>query len=150
MSGQFSELTHHLDVRVYYEDTDFSGVVYHANYLKYAERARSDFLRLAGVKHSELLALEKPLAFVVTKMDMDFLAPARIDDDLRVSSVCILAKGVRMGFHQTVSRGETCLWRAKVGAACVDLDGRPRRLPATTAEQLAPYVVEAVPDNFTW
>ena len=102
MSGRFFELTHHLDVRVYYEDTDFSGVVYHANYLKYAERARSDFLRLAGVKHSELLALEKPLAFVVTKMDMDFLAPARIDDDLLVSSVCIFAKGVRMGFNQTV------------------------------------------------
>ena len=150
MSSRFSDLTHHLDVRVYYEDTDFSGVVYHANYLKYAERARSDFLRLAGVKHSDLLALEKPLAFVITKMDIDFLAPARIDDELQVSSVCTLAKGVRMGFHQMVSRGETVLWRAKVAAACVDLEGRPRRLPAITAEQLASYVVAAVPDNFTW
>lgn len=150
MISGFSDLTHYFNVRVYYEDTDFSGVVYHANYLKYAERARSDFLRHAGVNHAELLALENPLAFVVTKMDMDFLAPARIDDELQVTSICTLAKGVRMQFHQIVSRGATCLWRAKVAAACIDLDGRPRRLPANACEQLAPLVMEAVPETFIW
>ena len=71
-------------VRVYYEDTDFSGVVYHANYLKFAERGRSDFLRFAGIHHSELLAMTPPLAFVVNAMQIEFLAPAKIDDELRV------------------------------------------------------------------
>ena len=69
MDGTFTDKIHKLDVRVYYEDTDFSGVVYHANYLKFAERGRSSFLRLAGVIHSDLLAHEPPLAFVVCAMN---------------------------------------------------------------------------------
>ena len=86
MDGAFTDKIHKLDVRVYYEDTDFSGVVYHANFLKFAERGRSSFLRLAGVKHSDLLMHEPPLAFVVRGMNIEFVAPARIDDVLVVES----------------------------------------------------------------
>jgi len=149
MSSGFEDKTHYFDLRVFYEDTDFSGVVYHANYLKYAERGRSDFLRLSGVHHSELLELDVPLVFVITHMDIDFVAPARIDDELRVLSVCTLAKGPRMQFQQMVMRGDTCLWRAKWKAACVDLDGRPRRLPQDVSDNLAPYIVDAPPEIFT-
>ena len=76
---------HNLPVRVYYEDTDFSGVVYHANYLRFAERGRSEFLHACGIHHSDLFSRPDPLAFTVVNMNIDFLAPAKIDDRLAVS-----------------------------------------------------------------
>ena len=72
---------HRLPVRVYYEDTDFSGVVYHANYLRFAERGRSEFLHSCGIHHSDLFSRPDPLAFTVVNMNIDFLAPAKIDND---------------------------------------------------------------------
>ena len=96
MDGAFTDKIHKLDVRVYYEDTDFSGVVYHANYLKFAERGRSSFLRLAGVIHSDLLTYEPPLAFVVRGMNIEFVAPARIDDVLVVETIFTTARGPRL------------------------------------------------------
>src|SRR3954451_12506655 len=75
---------HQLPVRIYYEDTDFSGVVYHANYLRYFERGRSDFLRLAGISHTDLGALPEPLVFAVARIDIRYYRPARIDDLIRV------------------------------------------------------------------
>ena len=92
MDGAFTDKIHKLNVRVYYEDTDFSGVVYHANYLKFAERGRSSFLRLAGVIHSDLLTHEPPLAFVVRGMNIEFVAPARIDDVLVVETIFTAAR----------------------------------------------------------
>ncbi len=83
-SGAFDGKSHLLPVRVYYEDTDFTGVVYHANYLRYFERGRSEFLRLAGVSHTQLRAQDDPMAFVVARMEIDFKKPARIDDALIV------------------------------------------------------------------
>lgn len=83
-AGWFEGREHRLPVRIYYEDTDFTGVVYHANYVRYFERGRSDFLRLAGVSHSDLLERDDPAAFVVTRLEIDFKKAARIDDALTV------------------------------------------------------------------
>jgi acyl-CoA thioester hydrolase len=135
-------------VRVYYEDTDFSGVVYHANYLKFAERGRSDFLRFVGIHHSELLAMTPPLAFVVNTMQIEFLVPAKIDDELSVETILAHVQGARFAFYQRIMRGDTCLWKARVGAACIDLDGRPRRIPKSAMAALADYVVADIPKVF--
>ena len=124
-------------VRVYYEDTDFSGVVYHAAYLKFFERGRTEALRAAGVHHSEMLKREEPLAFAVRKMTTEWIVPARIDDLLEVRTRFIEAKGARFSLKQEIHRGETLLARADVNAACMNLDGRPRRLPADLLADLA-------------
>ena len=119
---------HQLAVRVYYEDTDFTGVVYHANYVRYFERGRSDFLRLAGVSHSDLLEGDQPSAFVVTRLEVDFRRPARIDDALLVRTT-----------YDT--RGEDLIAAAEVHAACIDLQGRPRRPPQGLPERLKPWLL---------
>jgi acyl-CoA thioester hydrolase len=95
-AGRFEDRTHFLPVRVYYEDTDFSGIVYHANYLRFFERGRSDFLRVAGVHHSEFAAQADPMAFAVNKMEIEFHKPARIDDALVVESQFESFKGPRL------------------------------------------------------
>ncbi len=118
-----------LPVRIYYEDTDFSGVVYHAAYLKFFERGRTEALRESGVHHSELLKRDEPLAFAVRKMTTEWLAPARIDDLLEVRTVFVAMKGARMMLDQEIWREETLIARAGVEAACMSLEGRPRRLP---------------------
>lgn len=117
-------------VRIYYEDTDFSGVVYHAAYLKFFERGRTEALRSCGVHHSELLAREEPLAFTIRKMTTEWLVPARIDDVLEVRTRFVMAKGARMRLAQEIWRDDALLARAEVEAACMSLAGRPRRLPA--------------------
>ena len=94
---------HNLLVRVYYEDTDFSGVVYHANYLRFAERGRSEFLHACGIHHSDLFSRPDPLAFTVVNMNIDFLAPAKIDDRLAVISAYIFIKGARLHIKQDSS-----------------------------------------------
>src|SRR5579859_4679114 len=93
-AGRFEGREHRLAVRIYYEDTDFTGVVYHANYLRYFERGRSDFLRLAGVIHTELQAQDT--AFVITRMALEFRAAARIDDALTVVTTYDRVKGPRL------------------------------------------------------
>lgn len=125
-------------VRIYYEDTDFSGVVYHAAYLKFFERGRTETLRASGVHHSELLARDEPLAFVVRKMTTEWIAPAKIDDVLDVRTRFTGAKGARMFLAQEIWREEELIARAEVEAACMSLSGRPRRLPADIAAAIAP------------
>lgn len=136
-AGAWSGGAHRLAVRVYYEDTDFTGVVYYANYLKFLERGRTDALRSAGVGHAGLLELETPLGFAVRKITVEYLSPARIDDALVVETRFVEARGARLGVTQTVTRGETVLITAEVDAACIDLDGRPRRLPRGVVEAIA-------------
>ncbi len=128
-----SETVFTLPIRIYYEDTDFSGVVYHAAYLKFFERGRTEALRACGVHHSDLLVRPEPLAFAVRKMTTEWLAPARIDDLLEVRTRFASAKGARMRVAQEIQRGEILIARADVEAACMTLDGRPRRLPAEIA-----------------
>jgi len=136
-AGWFEGREHVLPVRVYYEDTDFTGVVYHANYVRYFERGRSDFLRLAGVGHADLLDREDPAAFVVTRLAIDFKRPGRIDDALLVRTAYDVFKGPRLEVSQTLLRGEEVLARAEVHAACIHLDGRPRKPPAVLGAALA-------------
>lgn len=138
LAGHLEAGEHLLAVRVYYEDTDFSGVVYHASYLRFMERGRSDFLRLCGIHHSELDAgLERErLAFVVRHMDIDFLKPARIDDVLEIRTRCSHAHGARLVLEQTVERAGEVLIKSKVTAALVNAQGRPRRMPAELAARL--------------
>jgi len=138
-SGIFSGREHHLAVRVYYEDTDFTGVVYHGNYLRFLERGRSDFLRLAGVSHSALLQIEQPSAFVVTRMEIDFKRPAKIDDALIVVTTYNAVRGPRLFISQTIRRQDTVIVRAEVEAACITLDGRPRKPPPGMVENLKPW-----------
>ena len=116
-------------VRVYYEDTDFSGVVYHARYLHFFERGRTEALRACGVSHTELLARAEPLAFAVRKMTTEWIAPARIDDLLDVTTRFLEVRGARMLIGQEMQREGALVARADVEAACMNLDGRPRRLP---------------------
>ena len=132
-----SARTFSLPIRIYYEDTDFSGVVYHAAYLKFFERGRTEALRACGVHHSEMLARDEPLAFAVRKMTTEWISPARIDDLLEVRTAFVSFKGARMLLEQEILRDEAVLARADVEAACMSLSGRPRRLPGDIAERLS-------------
>jgi len=129
---------HVLPVRIYYEDTDFTGVVYHANYLRYFERGRSDFLRLAGVSHQVLLERDDPAAFALTKIAVEFKRAARIDDALTVRTTYDAVKGPRLMIGQRIFRGGDLIATADVEAACIGLDGRPRRPPPGLVEALKP------------
>jgi acyl-CoA thioester hydrolase len=139
-AGRFEGREHRLPVRVYYEDTDFTGLVYHANYVRYFERGRSDALRLMGVGHAELLDGDEPMAFVVSKLELAFLKPARIDDELVVRTLYQSAKGARLRIAQSIWRGETELCRAEVEAVCIHMDGRPRRPTRAMVERIAPWL----------
>lgn len=116
-------------VRVYYEDTDFSGVVYHARYLHFFERGRTEALRSCDISHTDLLARDEPLAFAVRKMTTEWISPARIDDVLEVTTRFLDVKGARMLIEQEIRRGENLIAKADVEAACMNLSGKPRRLP---------------------
>ena len=140
-AGRFVGREHRLPVRVYYEDTDFTGVVYHANYVRYFERGRSDFLRLAGLSHTDLLERADPGAFVVTRLTIGFRKPARIDDALVVRTTYDSIKGARMMITQVISRGEEIIATAEVEAACITPDGRPRRPQPDLVGLLTPLLV---------
>ncbi len=118
-------------IRVYYEDTDFSGHVYHANYLKYCERARSGYLRDVGVDQNAMFA--EGAAFVVRKMDCEFLRPAKFDDVLDVETRLTEMSGARFKLAQVVKRGEAVLFSAAVTVAIIGKGGKPQRIPATLA-----------------
>jgi acyl-CoA thioester hydrolase len=126
-AGRFEGREHILPVRIYYEDTDFTGLVYHGSYVRFFERGRSDFLRAAGIGHADLLDGERPLAFVVSKMALEFLRPARIDDALTVITTYETMKGPRMRILQRMERAGEVLCRAEVEAVCIRPDGRPAR-----------------------
>ncbi|CAN5315616.1 tol-pal system-associated acyl-CoA thioesterase [soil metagenome] len=139
-AGRFEGRDHVLPIRVYYEDTDFTGLVYHANYVRYLERGRSDFLRLTTSGHSALLEGDAPMAFVVAELNLKYLRPARIDDALVVRTTYDAIKGPRLMITQTVERGGEVLCRAAVTAVCIHLDGRPRRAPKTLVDSVTPWL----------
>jgi acyl-CoA thioester hydrolase len=142
LSGQIVDGEHQLLVRVYYEDTDFSGVVYYANYMKFFERGRSDFLRLLGVHHTELAALPEPLAFAVAHIDVRYRAPARIDDILLVRSRPTGIKGAQFFLHQRIERDGILLCEARFTAVCIDFKSRPRRLPKDLIQIMSSHISE--------
>jgi acyl-CoA thioester hydrolase len=125
-----------VSIRVYYEDTDAGGVVYYANYLKFLERARTEFMRALGYDLRDL-ALDPGILFVVANVEVDYRRPARHDDQLEVS-VAIAERGrAGMTFAQQVRRGAELLVEARVRVACVDAASfRPKALPDDIAERL--------------
>jgi acyl-CoA thioester hydrolase len=121
-------------VRVYYEDTDFSGNVYHAAYLKFFERGRTEFLREAGIGHADLFA--QGIAFAVRMMTVAFEAAAHIDDLLEVETTLAEITGARLVLDQTIRRDEKVLTRARVEVVAIRTDGRAARLPRALRERL--------------
>jgi len=140
--GYFKGREHFYPVRVFYEDTDFSGVVYYANYLRFFERARSSFFRLAGIGHAELLDRDPPLAFVIRKINLDYRMPAKIDDVLSVLTTYDTFKGARLMVSQKIFRDGQLLVTANSEAAVIDLNGRPRRATPQMIEKLRPFLLE--------
>jgi acyl-CoA thioester hydrolase len=138
IAGRIVDGRHVLPVRVYYEDTDFSGIVYHANYLKFCERGRSDMLRVIGIAHRELS--RTGLAFAVRRMNCDFLKPAIIDDLLDVVTRPVEIGGARLMLDQSVLRADETLFTAEVTLALIDATGRPRRLPEALAVSLGALI----------
>ena len=132
LDGEIRDGRHVLTVRVYYEDTDFTGIVYHANYLRYMERGRTNYLRLIGADHRVLFEeteKEAPgFAFVVRSMNIDFLKPARMDDVLDIVTEPEVVKGASTTVRQRVMRGQELLVEARVRVAFIS-GGRARPIP---------------------
>ncbi len=139
LEGTITNGIHRLPLRVYYEDTDFSGLVYHANYLKFCERARSDFMRVVGVDQNAMFDGGDRTYIVIRKMDCEFLKPARFDDVLAVETAIKPQKGVRLEMTQRVLRGDDVLFSAEVMAVIVGSNGRPRRPTAAMMAALARF-----------
>lgn len=122
---------HVLPVRVYFEDTDFSGLVYHASYLRWCERGRSDYLRLVGNEHRALIEGgegAEPSAFVVRRMQLEYRKPARIDDVLEVETRVAEVRGAGLGLAQRVMRDGVVLFEAEVLVVLISVSGKPQRL----------------------
>ncbi len=126
--GQFVGRCHVLPLRVYYEDTDAAGIVYYANYLKFAERGRTEMLRSVGTDHRTLETTEGIL-FAVRRCEADYLKPALLDDELTVWTEVSAVSGARMKAKQIIRRDVDDLVRISVTLACIDRDGRPKRIP---------------------
>jgi acyl-CoA thioester hydrolase len=130
LAGRIDGDAHILPVRVYFEDTDFTGLVYHANFLKFCERGRSDFIRLLGIDHRTLANPKEgePAVFVVRRIEIDYLKPARIDEVLEVVTRCEEIGGATLKLAQEVRRDGVVLARAKVSVVLITPQGKPQRL----------------------
>lgn len=121
-------MSHRFPIRVYYEDTDMGGIVYYANYLKFIERARSDWVREIGIDQNAMR--DQGVVFAVRRVEADYLAPARFDDELQVETTTQAVTGARLVMEQKVSRGDDLLFSAIVTIVCLNENGQPARLPA--------------------
>ncbi len=121
-------MTHKFPIRVYYEDTDMGGIVYHANYLRYIERARSDWVRRLGNDQNAMR--DAGIVWVVRHIEADYLATAKFEDELVVETTLRSLSGVRLTMDQVVKRGDTPIFTAAVTAVCMNEAGKPVRLPA--------------------
>jgi acyl-CoA thioester hydrolase len=136
LDGGFAEnAAHRLRLRVYYEDTDAGGIVYHASYLRFMERGRSALLRLLGFNHTDLNAAQGVI-FAVRSLSIDFVAPGRLDDALEVETRLTDIGGASFSVAQTVNRGGQILAKAQVVVATLARSGRPTRIPASIREAL--------------
>jgi acyl-CoA thioester hydrolase len=122
-------MTHLLDLRVYYEDVDLAGIVYYANYLRYIERSRTEWIRAMGIEQGALKA-ETGVVFVVRRLEADYLAPARYDDRVQVRTDVVERRHTSVILSQEVWRDEARLFAARVVLVAVGPEGRPVRLPA--------------------
>jgi acyl-CoA thioester hydrolase len=142
IAGRIEGETHILPIRVYFEDTDCAGVVYHANFIKFCERGRSDFIRLLGLDHQGLANPERgePAVFVVRRIEIDYLKPGRMDDLLEIVTSCAEIGSASLVLQQDVRRGNTLLVRAKVTVVLVSGAGKPQRIGALVRDRLQPFV----------
>ena len=140
--GTFDGRRHLYPVHIFYEDTDFSGVVYHANYLRFLERARSSFLNLLGITHAYLWD-EHELAFTIRKISIAYKSPAKVDDHLVIQTTYDQLKGARLLMSQTCYRGDTLIVRADIEAACITASGKPVRSPEFLKNKLRPYLLDS-------
>jgi acyl-CoA thioester hydrolase len=142
LAGRIEGETHILPIRVYFEDTDFAGHVYHANYLKFCERGRSDFIRLLGIDHQSLAApkVGEPGVFVVRHIEIDFLKPARVDEVLEVVTRCANIGGASLVLAQEVRRRNSLLARARVTVVLVSSSGKPQRIGTLIRSALERFV----------
>jgi acyl-CoA thioester hydrolase len=138
--GVFDGKSHILPISIYYEDTDLSGMVYHANYLRYMERGRTEFFRLSGISRARLED-DEPTAWTLRRVGIEFFRPARLDDQIAVHSVLTEVSGARIKVLQRVKLGETLLVEGRIEACITTLTGKPRRLPKYVLETLAPLCV---------
>ena len=122
-------MSHLFPIRVYYEDTDMAGIVYYANYLKYIERARSDWVRQMGIDQNAMRE-EDGVVFAVRRVEADYHAPAKFDDELEVRTRVVTVTGARLVMEQDLFRADAHLFHAVVTIVCVNEDGQPARLPA--------------------
>jgi len=127
-------MTHRFPVRVYYEDTDFAGIVYYANYLKFIERARSEWVRDLGIDQVQMK--QDGLVFAVRRVEADYHSPARYDDELVVETTMQTGSGVRLVVRQDVKRGQELLFSALVTIICMTAQGAVARLPAVIRQSL--------------
>jgi acyl-CoA thioester hydrolase len=137
LSGALTAEGHILTQRVYYEDTDFSGVVYHARYLHFLERGRTDFLRCLGIEQARMAAGDESLVFVVHRMEIDFKSPARMDDILTIRTSTEKAAGAKLILDQEIRRDGVALIAARVIVAVINPRGRPQRLPVELTEKFS-------------
>ncbi len=121
-------MVHAFDLRVYYEDTDLAGIVYYANYLKFIERARSEWVRALGLDQVQMR--REGLIFAVRRVEADYLSPARFDDALTVHTAMVLATAARIVLHQAVRREHQVLFDARITLVCLDSAAKPTRLPS--------------------
>ena len=140
--GHFEGKTHILPLRIYYEDTDLSGLVYHANYLRYMERGRSEYFRAAGITRLAMLEEAEPTAWTLRKAALEYFRPARVDDLIEVHTVCTAITGARMTADQKIFTRGTLLTHGSVEACIITLSGKPRRIPLEMRQILEPLVVE--------
>jgi len=145
LAGRIEGDRHVLPVRVYFEDTDCGGVVYHANFLKFCERGRSDFIRLLGLDQQSLANPEEGegAIFVVRRVEIDYLKPGRMDDVLEVVTTCAEIGSASLVLQQDVRREGTLLARAKVTVVLVSRGGKPQRLGALVRGALQRFVNQA-------
>jgi len=139
--GRFIDGKHYFACRVYFEDTDFSGIVYHANYLRYMERARSDMLRGLGMDQNKVFESGEGV-YAVVDLTMKYLAPAKLDDDLLVVSTVETLRGASVIIDQSIFRGEHPITQASVQAAFLTPAGRPRRQPKAWTKAFASVMTD--------
>ena len=138
--GTFEGRTHFYPVHIFYEDTDFSGVVYHANYLKFLERARSSFLNLLDITHANLWE-EHQMAFTIRKISIEYKSPAKVDDHLVIHTTYDHLEGARLLISQSCYREKTLIVKADIEAACITASGKPVRSPDFLKNELSPYLL---------
>lgn len=145
LAGQIEGETHVLPVRVYFEDTDCGGVIYHSNFLKYCERGRSDFIRLLGIDATGPADPEhgEPAIFVVRRVEIDYLKPGRMDDVLEVVTRCAEIGSASLTLQQDIVRDGMLLARARVLVVLVSASGKPQRLGALVRGALQRFVNQA-------